>query len=91
MSLDPKYLETGDFDPKRNPIAYQLAQRLIDVNRPDAAAVEITELADDIMRAVAVLEDQIADLRGTRSKPSDSLIHITESIDEEVRAVDDEV
>lgn len=84
MSLDPRYLESGQFDAARNPIAYQLSQRLIETSGPDAAAIEITELADDMMRAIAILEDQIAELRGAPAAPSESLAHISEGIDRRV-------
>lgn len=84
MSLDPDYLESGRFDPQRNPIAYQLSERLIQTSGPDATDIEITELADDMMRAIAILEDQIAELRGTPAVPAENLIHISEDIDRRV-------
>lgn len=82
MSLDERYLKSGKFDPRRNPVAYQLSQRIIAAGDPGSRDLELGELADDMMRAIAVLEDQIAELRGSPSQPSDTLIHISEGVDQ---------
>lgn len=78
MSLDDTYMETGNWNPRRNPIAYQVAK---------AGTTE----SDQLARAVAALEDELTKLRGADPNPAASLIHYDEPTDKELRALSPEV
>ena len=78
MSLDESYMENGTWNPRRNPIAYQIAK---------AGTTE----SDHLARAVAALEDELTKLRGSGPNPAESLIHHDEKTDNELRALSPEV
>jgi hypothetical protein len=65
-----KYAVEGTFDPKINPIAAQLN-----------AAGDLRHDPDPLLRAVAALENQLRELRGTPARAADNLLHISEGID----------
>lgn len=93
MSLDPQFLESGKYNNERNPLAFQVAYAAhpngidldSDGNITNAKDVilDLSSSVEALTRAVAVLEDQISELRGSRALPKDTLIHATVGPDDE--------
>lgn len=92
MSLDPKYLETGKFNNERNPLAFQVAYAGYPdgvemsngkITNPDETIQALMGLVEALTRSVAVLEDQVSELRGSRALPKDSLIHVAVETDDQ--------
>lgn len=69
MSIDEKYLESGEFDPERNPLAHQIQQA--SKASDDGGDGGWRGTVNSLIRAVAVLEDQVAELRGGPAKDAD--------------------
>lgn len=88
----PRYLKTGRFDPERNPIAFQLEKAEviseIDSNNEiinlTKTVDDLSRLTDTLIRAIAVLEDQISELRSRPADPADTLIHVDEKTNKQL-------
>lgn len=85
MSLDRNYLATAEFNNERNPIAFQVRYSMhphgVDFNEegnitnPTEVLLDLMATNERLNRAIAVLEDQISELRGSRALPREALIH----------------
>lgn len=84
MSLDLQYLASGRYDNKRNPLAFQIQYAGYphgvdmdqgEITNKDEVIQDLISKIDALTRSVAVLEDQIAELRGSPAEPKDALIH----------------
>lgn len=94
MSLDPQFLKSGNYNNERNPLAFQVAysshahgfERDSDgkIKDPDGVITDLVHTVDSLTRAMAVLEDQLSELRGSRILPKNSLIHKDEWVDQAV-------
>lgn len=92
MSLDPKFLESGRYNNERNPLAFQIAYagypHGVDmeegtITNPNEVIQDLMGIVEALTRSVAVLEDQISELRGSRALPKDTLIHVSHGPDDE--------
>lgn len=85
MSLDPQFLESGRYNNERNPLAFQISYAGypdgVDmengvITNPNEVIQALMGIVEALTRSVAVLEDQISELRGSRALPKDTLIHV---------------
>lgn len=92
MSLDPMFLETRKYNNERNPLAFQIEYagypHGVDmangtITNPNEVIQDLMGVVEALTRSVAVLEDQISELRGARALPKDALIHVTHGPDDE--------
>lgn len=97
MPLDDRHKESGKFDAQRNPIAGQLNSAMSSgslsttgsgspatVTNVDEVLHHLWSQNWALVRAVALLEDQLTELRGAPADPARNLIHHSEEIDRSV-------